>query len=62
MRCKACNQQLSDYEATRKTKDDSYVDLCNGCFRSCFLEDEYHSRLDLASESDIVYTTNLGDN
>ena len=55
MRCKACNQQLSDYETTRKTKESLYVDLCNSCFRDCYLEDEYQSRLDLASEADMVY-------
>ena len=34
MRCKACNVVLSDYEATRKTSEDTFLDLCNTCYRS----------------------------
>ena len=32
MRCQACNKNLNDYEATRKTEE-GYVDLCNKCFK-----------------------------
>jgi len=34
MRCKACNVALSDYEATRKTAESLFLDLCNTCYRS----------------------------
>lgn len=33
MRCLACNKELSDFEATRKsTETGEYIDLCNTCF------------------------------
>ena len=32
MRCLACNKELSDFEATRKsTETGEYIDLCNTC-------------------------------
>lgn len=35
MRCKACDCVLTDFEATRKSKESGqYVDLCNHCFDS----------------------------
>lgn len=41
MRCKACDKQLNDYEATRKDKyTGDYLDLCSVC-RS--YSDEYVS-------------------
>lgn len=33
MRCKACNRELTDSEAVRKSKvTQEYYDLCNQCF------------------------------
>lgn len=33
MRCKACDSELTDYEATRKCEaTGEYPDLCNKCF------------------------------
>jgi len=33
MRCQACNQNLSDFESTRKSNTTGeYIDLCNSCF------------------------------
>ena len=33
MRCRACNDELTDFEATRKEANTGYfVDLCNYCF------------------------------
>jgi len=33
MRCRACNDELTDFEATRKeTSTNTFVDLCNYCF------------------------------
>lgn len=32
MRCLACNTLLSDFEATRKYTDNSFIDLCNHCW------------------------------
>lgn len=35
MRCLACNVELTDFEATRKsTVTKEYLDLCNECFKS----------------------------
>lgn len=34
MRCYSCNVILSDFEATRKYLDKSYVDLCNKCWHN----------------------------
>lgn len=34
MRCKACDKNLTDFEATRKySSTGEFVDLCNGCYR-----------------------------
>lgn len=33
MRCKSCNEVLSDWEATRKIEEtEEYLELCNQCF------------------------------
>jgi len=33
MRCKACDVELNDYEATRKSAMSlEYIDLCENCF------------------------------
>jgi hypothetical protein len=33
MRCKSCNEILSDWEATRKIEEtEEYLELCNQCF------------------------------
>lgn len=34
MRCIACNKQLTDYEATRKSVvTGEFLDMCNGCYK-----------------------------
>lgn len=33
MRCKACNDILSDYEMRRKDSQGVFIDLCGGCYR-----------------------------
>lgn len=33
MRCQACNKNLNDFEATRKSNTTGeFIDLCNGCY------------------------------
>lgn len=32
MRCIACNEELNDYEATRKDLHGDYIDMCNHCY------------------------------
>ena len=33
MRCLACNKELTDYEATRKSsRSGEFLDLCNHCY------------------------------
>jgi len=35
MKCKACDEILTDYEATRKVLEtNEYLELCNNCFDS----------------------------
>lgn len=58
MRCLACNVELSDYEATRKSNNGDYIDLCNHCFDASDYEFETNDRLDLYSEADIVINYN----
>lgn len=39
MRCKACNTNLTDYEATRKgSRSGEFLDLCNDCYK-CINDD-----------------------
>lgn len=53
MKCKACNKTLSDFEATRKTKDtQEYLDLCNKCYRPISENVQVVERWDLASNQD----------
>ena len=32
MRCRACNDELTDFESTKKDSNNEYYDLCGGCF------------------------------
>ena len=53
MRCIACDKELSDFEATRKSSTTGdYLDLCNTCYSS--IQDELYSdeREDLRGETD----------
>ena len=53
MRCIACDKELSDFEATRKSSTTGdYLDLCNTCYSS--IQDELNSeeREDLRGETD----------
>jgi NAD-dependent SIR2 family protein deacetylase len=31
LRCRACDEDLTDQESTRKDTNDDYLDLCNEC-------------------------------
>ena len=53
MRCIACDKELSDFEATRKSSTTGeFLDLCNTCYSS--IQDELYSeeREDLRGETD----------
>ena len=53
MRCKACDKNLSDFEATRKVKTSGeYVDLCNKCFFPIADNIEVLERFDLANQNE----------
>lgn len=55
MRCIACDKELSDFEATRKSSTTGeFLDLCNTCYSS--IQDELYSdeREDLRGETDEV--------
>jgi len=49
MRCVACNKNLNDFEATRKT-DQGYVDLCNKCFKGLGIVAEVRADLNPLEE------------
>jgi hypothetical protein len=36
MRCRACNCELNDFEATRKDEYLEYVDLCSDCYNEAY--------------------------
>ena len=58
MRCQCCDQNLSDYESTRKshtTRD--YLDLCNKCYNEIQSDINNHDiddRYDLKHEDDLI--------
>lgn len=58
MRCLACNKELSDFEATRKsTETGEYIDLCNVCFstiKDVVLPNEREDLKDIIDEIDDI--------
>lgn len=55
MRCLACNAQLNDFEATRKSKiTGKFVDLCNSCYVSIREDLQVVERYDLMDMQDEV--------
>lgn len=52
MRCYSCNVILTDYEATRKYLDKTYVDLCNNC---------WHNSQMYADQTPTIVRRDLGD-
>jgi len=55
MRCLACNIELTDYEATRKSSvTNEFVDLCNKCYNAINEDIEIIDNKDLISFQDIV--------
>lgn len=55
MRCIACNKELNDFEATRKSKlTAEYVDLCNECYVAIREDVQVIERYDLMDMQDEV--------
>lgn len=55
MRCVACNAQLTDFEATRKSSEtEEFLDLCNHCYSSVANEINSLERYDLMHLNDEV--------
>jgi len=53
MRCKSCNESLTDFEATRKTAETKeYIELCNSCFETADNTGLILERLDLMEIAD----------
>lgn len=53
MHCASCDKLLSDFEATRKSKETGeYLDLCNRCFISVRESIMVKERLDLLTAFD----------
>jgi hypothetical protein len=64
-RCRACDSNLTDYEATRKYQGTkTYIDLCNYCFQSLYIQAD--DRPDLPDVSTNLeeehHDTNITDN
>lgn len=59
MHCTSCNEELSDFESTRKTTEGEYIDLCNNCYRTIKDDVDTEVRFDLMSEvdSDVEFLT-----
>lgn len=54
MRCKACDNELSDFEATRKSINTwDYIELCNNCFSAISGNIATINRHDLMTLSDV---------
>lgn len=54
MRCGACNCELSDYEATRKSaRTGEYLDLCESCLDPIREEFQLIERLDLQAQTSV---------
>lgn len=53
MRCRACDCVLTDFEATRKSKESGqYVDLCDPCFETIRGTFPVKERQDLKTNED----------
>lgn len=55
MRCLACDALLTDFEATRKSKESGmFIDLCNLCYREVHSDINAIERPDLLHEEDVM--------
>ena len=56
MKCYACDAELNDYEATRKSRvTGEYLDLCDSCFSEVSdVFEDVEERLDLKLTEEIV--------
>jgi len=54
MHCLSCNNPLTDFEATKKTTDGEYLDLCNACHGTINDDIDVDVRYDLMTERDTV--------
>ena len=54
MRCLACDQSLSDLEATRRYEESQqFIDLCNNCMKETIHFPNTIERADLLHEGDV---------
>lgn len=63
MRCQACNVELTDFEATRKSAEtNDFIDLCNDCYAPIKNDLRCVERMDLMHEDDDdVFGTDIYD-
>jgi hypothetical protein len=55
MRCIACNSELTDYEATRKSSaTGEFLDLCNTCYNSITEDVQAIDNKDLITFQDYI--------
>jgi hypothetical protein len=62
MRCLACNNILNDYEATRRSYQGEFLDLCSHCRPSASATEALRTREDLKHVCDVILDIQLTDN
>jgi len=60
MRCKACDKELTDFEATRKSSvTKEFLDLCNTCYKYVKEDTQVTERYDLMELQDYIDNEDL---
>lgn len=60
-RCRSCNTIMTSFELTRKYEDNTYVDMCNKCFKLSNYNKPVRERDDLRGVDDFDSTQDLFD-
>ena len=62
MRCLSCNEELTEFESTRKSVvTNEYIDLCNRCYATIANDVDAIERADLEHDSDVLYKDDMVD-
>ncbi len=57
MKCKACDVELNDFEATRKDSNEEFIDMCGECLKAS-VDDRYEDESIFVDWAEIVYIPN----
>ena len=52
MRCISCDEELNDYESTRRYENGEYLDMCNDCYHVISSDVVAVGRIDLLTVND----------